>query len=82
MMIDLIRVFAWCDDHCKKSEHLKETYWVLHGKPQDWKPHQERESSANITQSERMQNQFTTSFSKDQFDILQQLIFKATFDVI
>nr|KYP62484.1 hypothetical protein KK1_017020 [Cajanus cajan] len=28
---------TWCD-HCQKPYHTKETCWLIHGKPADWKP--------------------------------------------
>lgn len=73
----LLKSHLWCD-HCKKLEHINETCWVLHNKPQYWKLRRKLESLSNTTQSEQTPiNLSLTLFSMDQLDVLQQLISKA-----
>ena len=66
----------WCD-HCQKPGHLKDTCWKLHGKPSDWKLNRDREDKGNAAITEVPQSGNSISFTKEQLELLQQLILKA-----
>lgn len=65
----------WCD-HCRRPGHLKETCWKLHGKPADWKPNKDREARGNVVISGASQHGNSAPFSKEQLEVLQQLMQK------
>lgn len=58
----------WCD-HCKRSGHSRETCWVLHGKPKDWKSNRSREAHA----AEKTEESFR-GFSKEQVEEIRRLL--------
>nr|XP_004513812.1 uncharacterized protein LOC101489272 [Cicer arietinum] len=69
---------GWCD-HCKKSGHNKETCWVIHGKPADWKPSWNRDIRVHAATSEGGKVLATPTlepspFSKEQMEMLQKLL--------
>ena len=56
---------------------MKETCWKLHGKPSDWKLNRDREDKRNVTIIEVSQSGKSVPFTKEQLELLQQLIHKA-----
>ncbi|XP_074340259.1 uncharacterized protein LOC141677988 [Apium graveolens] len=84
---NICRERPWCT-HCNKVGHTKETCWVIHGKPSDWKPRSFNQPSTE--QKPRTPNQprpgnraFTAaassstesySFSEAQINQLRQLL--------
>ncbi|RVW43757.1 Retrovirus-related Pol polyprotein from transposon TNT 1-94 [Vitis vinifera] len=66
----------WCD-HCRKSGHLRETRWKIHGKPVDWKPRQplEKEGRGNhVATDEQSPQPEANPFNKEQMEMLQKLL--------
>ncbi|XP_073225657.1 uncharacterized protein [Cicer arietinum] len=69
---------GWCDQ-CKKSGHNKETCWVIHGKPADWKPSRYRDIRVHAATSEGGKVLAAPAlepspFSKEQMEMLQKLL--------
>ena len=69
---------TWCD-HCQKPYHTKETCWLLHGKPPDWKPRSQRKAAAppfaNIVESVTgAQKQSSGPFSDEQMNMLKNML--------
>lgn len=59
---------VWCD-HCHKPRHTKDTCWLIHGKPADWKPKNKRlQPSANAAVEQPI------LFSQEQIDQLLKLL--------
>ena len=59
-------------EHCKRPGHTRDTCWVIHDKPADWKPSRyskEHEPQANAAT--------TNPFSPEQLEMLQCIIKKA-----
>lgn len=66
-------------DRCKKPGHTKDTCWVIHGKPADWKPPRSRDSSANAATSEgdkvlTARAPESSPFNKEQMEMLQKML--------
>ncbi|XP_075490971.1 uncharacterized protein LOC142529341 [Primulina tabacum] len=67
-------------DQCRKLGHTKDTCWKIHGKPPDWKP---RDQNSRGDQGAKGNSATTATvassfpFSKDQLDLLRDLISKA-----
>ncbi|XP_073064583.1 uncharacterized protein [Primulina eburnea] len=67
-------------DHYRKLGHTKDTCWKIHGKPPDWKP---RDQNSRGDQGGKGNSATTATdassfpFSKDQLDLLRDLISKA-----
>ncbi|KAI5436488.1 hypothetical protein KIW84_022835 [Lathyrus oleraceus] len=59
----------WCD-HCKKSGHTKETYWIIHGKPSELKWTKNRDSRGNTVEV----NSHSSPFNKEQMEALQKML--------
>lgn len=67
-------------DHCHKRGHTRDTYWKIHGKPQNWKnPRTTWNTRAFHIAAKILDSQQGASpFSKEQLEHLQKLINSST----
>lgn len=61
-------------EHCHKPRHTKETCWKIHKKPTNWKPPYSQNRGNATIREENFVHAKTNPFSKQQLEILKQLI--------
>ena len=64
----------WCD-HCKKSNHSRDTCWEIHGKPADWKPRMKNKGyqAAASNQNQKEKSDSPSPFNSEQLEKLYEL---------